>query len=603
MKTMRIRKKLLITSFLTVALATFPIAIISIHSLFQASVNQALDFGEKSAYYNSEIINTWLEEKSMNIVHLTSQISETDDKDEVERLLKQYSETNEDFISIFIGLEDNTMIDAYGWKPDPNYVVAERPWYIKAYDTPKSVTTSVYMDANKKEYVTALAQGIEWQGLKGVIAGNIHVDYIVDKMDSIVYGKSGFAVLLDDSNHLITGPQDEQKVELFNQINQKIKIDEGGLTTAETVIVDVESIQYIAAFSSIKGFNWNLFLIAPLDDFIGPAHKLKDQMIYTIAFILGVAIIFGYILSRSISKPIEKLIEAVSHIAKGDFENVIEIKSKDEIGELSLELDGMRRNLKKIFESIKYESRIIAMNSQSLSDHLKETYQGTYRFLSLLSHDIKTPVTLIKGYVKAIEMDMVDKTKEKEYIERIGYRADQIEKIVGDILDCTHEVNDMKINKKSISLSDYANMVVYNSENYCKNQNRFFVKEVQQIELIKDIQVSVDLIKIHRVINNILSNAIKFSAEGSIIKLVIKLQSDLVLTYIQDEGKGISMDEKDKIFNLFYQSEDSKKGYGLGLYINKAMIEAHQGSIYFDSKINHGTASGFYLPINKRTWL
>ena len=297
------------------------------------------------------------------------------------------------------------------------------------------------------------------------------------------------------------------------------------------------------------------------------------------------------------SRPILKMVKGVSDIAGGDFDNEINIDARDEIGNLSDEINKMRINLKEIFNSIKYESKILSMNSENLSNHLKDTYTGTYRFISMLSHDIKTPITLIKGYSKALEMGILDKEKETEYIERISYRSEQIEKIVADVLDNTYEANNLKINLKKVTCEDFINTVIYNSENYVINQKRRFKQNIDLSNFnAKDI-VYVDLIKIQRVVNNILSNAVKFSEEDSLIELEIKKVSGRIFTCFKDQGKGIKEEEREKIFNMFYKSDDSKKGYGLGLYINKAIVEAHEGEVHFESVYKRGTESGFYLNI------
>lgn len=593
----KLRMKLLVILLLTGLIASIPMAMIGITSLISASKEQAIDFGEKSAYYNSEIINTWLTEKANALTNLKNQLADLDDEIEMRKLLRSYSNANSDFISIFIGYEDNELFDAYGWKPEDSYIVRERPWYVKAFNQDNLVTTSVYVDKNKNENVTAIATEFNFGTRRGVLAANIYVDYIVDKVDNIKYGNSGYAVLLDDSNQVISGPDSEINKELFKSIVKELELKNITLDKSETFELNVEDITYLAAYSNIEDFDWNLFLIAPLSDFMEPAFSMANNIIYILIAIFILIFIIGYYLSSSMSRPILKMVKGVSDIAGGDFDNEINIDARDEIGNLSDEINKMRINLKEIFNSIKYESKILSMNSENLSNHLKDTYTGTYRFISMLSHDIKTPITLIKGYSKALEMGILDKEKETEYIERISYRSEQIEKIVADVLDNTYEANNLKINLKKVTCEDFINTVIYNSENYVINQKRRFKQNIDLSNFnAKDI-VYVDLIKIQRVVNNILSNAVKFSEEDSLIELEIKKVSGRIFTCFKDQGKGIKEEEREKIFNMFYKSDDSKKGYGLGLYINKAIVEAHEGEVHFESVYKRGTESGFYLNI------
>ncbi|KUO49577.1 MAG: hypothetical protein APF76_03455 [Desulfitibacter sp. BRH_c19] len=595
----KIRTKLLVIMMIIVVIAALPITSISMTSLIKSSKEQAKDFGEKSAYYNSEIINTWLSEKAKILMQLKTQLKQEMSEEELKELLRVYSDINQDFISVFIGTDNNEMVDAYGWIPDESYNVTERPWYQKAINQETYITTSVYWDVNKKEKVTAIASSIDLQERKGVIAANIYVDYIFEIIDDIKYGDNGFAILLDDNYNLITGPKDENQLTVFNHIFEILTSKDQVFSQSEAFEIEIDGVDYIAAYSSIKGFDWTLVLVAPLSDFIHSAYAMRSQMIYILLGTLVLIIMINYYLSRSISLPIETLANGVSRIAKGDFDNAINIKTRDEIGKLSKELDKMRINLKKIFESLKYESKIISMNSQNLFQHLDETYQGTSHFLSMLSHDIKTPITVIKGYSKALSMEMVDPDKTKEYIERIQYRSEQIENIITDILDNTYEAHNIKVNLKEIKIADYINMVLYNSENYVNNQKHQFIREIDYKSIDVEGTIAVDIIKIHRVINNILSNAVKFSEDGSEIILVIKEEEGRILTCFKDYGTGIRAEEREKIFNMFYKSDKSKKGYGLGLYINKAIIEAHNGEIVFESEYQHGTTSGYYLNVIK----
>lgn len=590
----KLRTRILVIMLVIGLIAALPITFISMTSLIRSSIEQAKDFGEKSAYYNSQIINTWLTEKAKTLTELKARLKQQKNAEEVRKLLKMYSDINQDFISIFIGLDNNEMIDAYGWIPDESYKIIKRPWYQKAINKEGYITTAVYRDVNKKENVTAVASGIDLLGKKGVIAANIYVDYIVEIINGIKYGENGFAVLLDDSYNLITGPKDEQKLAVFNRIFEMLEKGKD-FNQSDAYEIEIDGVKYIAAYSSIEGFDWSLFLVAPLSDFIHIAYAMRTQMLYILLGTLVLIIMVDYYMSRSISLPIETLVKGVSRIAKGDFDTAINIQTQDEIGELSIELDKMRTNLKRIFESLKYESKIISMNSQNLIQHLDETYQGTYRFLMMLSHDIKTPITLIKGYSKALSMEMVDPDKTKEYIERIQYRCEQIENIVTDILDNTYEANDIRVNPKAIKISDYVNMILYNSENYVNNQKHHFVQKIDYEGIDLEGTVAVDITKIQRVVNNILSNAVKFSDDDSVIELVIKEEDGRILTCFRDYGIGIKAEEQTKIFNMFYKSDDSKKGYGLGLYINKAIVEAHDGEIFFKSVYKEGTISGYYL--------
>jgi signal transduction histidine kinase len=589
----RISRKILVAFFIIGFISIVPISMIGFDSIVGSSRELALSFGERSAYYNASIIRTWLDEKSKLLLNIKDELMDIEDEVELLGELNRYAEINDDFISLYIGFDDNHMVDAYGWTPPESYEITDRPWYVKAKDREKTATTSVYMDVNKNEQVIALASGITIDGREGVIASNIYVDYLESIIEDIRFGESGFVLLLDENGQIIAGPGSELKMNIFNGIISQIE----SRKDAFSLEVTYDEVKYIASAHTIEGYEWSIFLIAPLDDFIESAYAMGIQYLYVVFVVILLIIAVDFFLSRAMSKPIEQLMQNMRQLARGEFEKPVEIKSSDELGILSDELDKMRINLKKIFDTIRYESRILSMNSQTLEEHLDETYKGTRNFMALLSHDIKTPITLIKGYSKGLRMGIIDDEKTKEYFERIEYRADQIEKIVTDILDDTHSVNNLKINMVDITIADYINLLVYNSENLVRNSMKEFEVHVESPYSVDHYKISIDVIKIQRVINNLITNAIKFSPEGSTVVLLLKVEDGELLTAVVDQGIGIDEEDVDKIYNMFYKGNEDTKGYGLGLYINKAIIEAHGGRVYISSKKGEGTTSGYVLKI------
>jgi len=571
-------------------------ASLTLSALIENSKAQAMDFGEKSAKYNSEIIKIWLTEKTKVLQGLDTKLASHQSQFTRQSLLKLFSDSNPDFISIFYGLEDNTFIDAYGWIPHNSYEVTSRPWYTEAKYEDKSITTSVYTDANKNTSVTAIATSIELDDTSGVLAANIDIRYLIDLVQGITFGKTGFAVLTDDNGEIITVSKAAESLYSASLLNDNTLPK---LKTVPLQFTEINNTDYIIASSTIEGFDWNLILIAPMSDFLDSAHTIRLNIIYLTAGIIVMIVLLDLYLGYTFSKPVEGLMECISRIAKGNFDQKIEIRSKDEIGHLVQELEKMRKNLKKIFNSMRYESDILALNTQGLSEHIEGLHVGTNRFMSMLSHDIKTPVTLIKGYSKAISLGRIDPEKFDMYINRIHYRSEQIEQIVEDVLDHTYEVQDISIRTSKIKCSDFANMLLDNAKQYVLNQNRVFKQSIQMDALNKLDTLHIDLVKIQRVMNNILSNAIKYSDEDSIIELQIYEEEGSIITVIQDHGTGIDPHELDKIFNMFYKAENSKKGYGLGLYIVKGIILAHQGQLILESKPNQGTRCGFALKISK----
>ncbi len=591
----KLRHKLMLAMIVISIISTIPTAFITLNALVSSAKNQAMEFGEKSAEYNSEIVRIWLGEKTNTLIALNKKLVNSKSIYSRKMLLQLFSDSNPDFISLFYGLEDNTLVDAYGWIPDPNYDVVSRPWYTKASMTDHFITTSVYNDANKNRNVTALAMGTELDGMQGVLAANIDIQYLIELVQDIRFGKSGIALLIDDNGEVITASKTNGNSEAYNDL---IETYISNNKTDGVRYIDNSEREYIIASSIIEGYDWSIVLLAPITDFLDTVEGVRKEIVYLVSSILIIIILLDLYLGYTFSRPIEGLMECISRIARGDFDQQIEVRSKDEIGQLVKELDKMRIKLKKIFTSMRYESDILTMNTQNLSDHIEGMHVGTNRFMSMLSHDIKTPVTLIKGYSKAITLNRVDEEKAKAYIERIHYRSEQIEQIVEDILDNTYEVQNIAARLTPVSCMEYANLILRNVKEHVIQQNRDFKMKLDLDSLSMLGRVHVDLVKIQRVMNNILSNAIKYSDKDSAIELQIYYKDNQLITVVEDRGIGIAPAEMSKIFNMFYKAENSKKGYGLGLYIVKGIIEVHSGQIILDSNLDQGTRCGFSLDIH-----
>lgn len=592
----KVRDRILATLLIVGVLSALPIAVIGVNTILRSSREQAQSFGEKSADYNAQIISTWLNEKMKLLLSLKQQLYALSGEDPVQDYLRMYAKTSPDIISIFIGFDDNRMIDAYDWAPPPEYRVTERPWYSVAKGRENAVT-SVYLDQNKQDYVIAIATDLNFRHNEGVLAANIYADYVKGILDEIRFGDTGFAMLLDDRNQLICPNSDPGKIALFRSLLGELEGRYGAERSGSTYEVRLDGVSYLTTVADVKGYGWKLFLIAPISDFTKSARTMVTQFIFVISFLLIIIILLDYFISRSISQPIDRLIHIISSLAGGFFDIEIRPTSQDELGQLTTALDKMRSNLKSIFESMEYEGTLIAMNSQALAARLSETYRGTHRFMSMLSHDIKTPVTLIKGYATALDAGIVSEEKAQEVTRKILYRVDQIEMIVKDVLDSTYELNNLRVNRQQVSCRDFLGILRYNAEGWVADQARTLEISCALDDMPENAGVAVDIVKLQRVMNNLLSNAMKFSKEDTVITLYFGYADRRLLICVRDRGPGIRDEDKERIFNMFYKADESKAGYGLGLYISQAILDAHGSQRYLKTDQGEGCAIGFYIDV------
>lgn len=219
-------------------------------------------------------------------------------------------------------------------------------------------------------------------------------------------------------------------------------------------------------------------------------------------------------------------------------------------------------------------------------------------FISIVSHELKTPVALIKGYVCTLNRKDVkwDSAFVDESLKIIEEEADHLNGLIENLLDATRlQTGKFSIQKTDISIPDIARRLV---ERFSTQTDKHTFK----IDFPDDFpSVMADDTRIEQVLSNLISNAIKYSQKGE-ITIGGEARRDKVIVCVSDEGPGISQQDLPFIFDRFYRSPDAArktKGTGLGLYLTQQIIEAHKGRIWIDTERNKGARFCFSLPRNE----
>lgn len=373
--------------------------------------------------------------------------------------------------------------------------------------------------------------------------------YIVTKEDKVIYF-----------------PKDMSKFDVEKVID---KAESKGIERR----VEINNASYIledAEFYLKDGAKGRVVLLAPIGK-EGDLFK-KFLILIGIVFILsfiGVNIIMSYQFSKTILKPISQLKKATSEIKSGNLEQEIIEDGDKEIKELCYNFEVMRIQLKdSINEKMKYDD-----NRKIL--------------VSSISHDLKTPITSIKGYVEGI-LDGVANTPEKieTYLKTIYSKAEHVDHMIDDLLLYS------KLDLKQLPFNfERTDIVEYFS--YCIDETKHeFTKSNIEIKFINDLKqsrfVMIDRERMRRVIINILDNSRKYMGkkEGE-VTINLRETNSSIIAEIRDNGVGIDSDDINKMFDRFYRADSSRggvKGSGLGLAISKQIVEGHKGRIW---AINH----------------
>lgn len=300
---------------------------------------------------------------------------------------------------------------------------------------------------------------------------------------------------------------------------------------------------------------------------------------FTILVITGLSV--GSWIYRSVAGPLVKLKKATYNIKAGNLDFVLEVEGTDEFSELCQDFEDMRKRLK---ESA--EERVV-MDKEN-----KE-------LISNISHDLKTPMTAIKGYVEGI-MDGIADTPEKmeRYIRTIYNKTSEMDHLINELTFYSKiDTNRIPYTFSKLNVEDYFNDCA---------EELSVEMETKNIELVyanyvdSKVQVIADGEQIRRVIHNIISNSIKYmdKAKG-IIQIRVKDVGDFIQVEIEDNGKGIAAKDLTNIFDRFYRTDvsrnSSKGGSGIGLSIVKKIMEDHGGKVWATSREGIGTIMYFVL--------
>lgn len=226
------------------------------------------------------------------------------------------------------------------------------------------------------------------------------------------------------------------------------------------------------------------------------------------------------------------------------------------------------------------------------ADELKST------FISVISHELKTPVALIKGYVSTLRREDAawDRRIVQDSLEVIEEEADHLTELIENLLDASR----LQAGALAINLSDVAlNVLAERTADRFRTQTQ---NHTIRVEFSPDFPVILaDEDRITQVLANLLSNAIKYSPEGGEIVMSGQARANQVVICISDQGPGIAPDDIPHVFDRFYRSSEATrktKGTGLGLYLARAVVEAHHGRIWIDPKPGQGARVCFSLPRN-----
>ena len=321
-----------------------------------------------------------------------------------------------------------------------------------------------------------------------------------------------------------------------------------------------QSVGYVFACSSAKVVN----------NIIGSTVK---TLLHTSLWVFFAALVGVYFLSERIVGPLKHMSRAAKSYATGNFDIRIPVEGNDEVAELAAAFNQMATGLQNL-------------------ENMRRS------FLANVSHDLKTPMTTIAGFIDAILSGAIPPENQQEYLERIKEEVLRLSRLVRQLLDLSRiQAGDRKIEPTTFDICEMARQIVLSFEQRIEEKRLEVEFDCEE----ENLTVMADKDAIYQLLYNLCDNAVKFSRDGGVYRIRIVTGDRKVRVSVYNEGQGIMKEDLPFVFERFYKSDKSrgldKTGVGLGLFISKTIIDAHRESITVDSEQGKYCEFTFTLPL------
>ncbi len=301
---------------------------------------------------------------------------------------------------------------------------------------------------------------------------------------------------------------------------------------------------------------------------------------FAILFSFAVTFIIVYLVSYRLTKPLREMSVASKQYATGDFSKRITIK----------------RPRFRIFGQDETDELVQAFNS--MAQALATLEMSRRSFVANVSHELKTPMTTIGGFIDGILDGTIESDKEQQYLKIVSDEVKRLSRLVTGMLNMSKlEAGELDLKPQKFDVSEMLFRTLLGFEQVIEKKNI----DVRGLDSMANNPVTADKDMINQVIYNLIDNAVKFTPEGGYIEVSSKSDPEKVIVKVRNSGKGIPSEEIDKIFERFYKIDKSRsfdvKGAGMGLYLCKTIIELHGGQIVARSEAGEYAEFIFQLPL------
>ena len=328
----------------------------------------------------------------------------------------------------------------------------------------------------------------------------------------------------------------------------------------------------ISSNDAVHGYVICLSSTEKEDHLIGITRR---AVINSSAWVMLAAVIAIYFITERIIHPLKNMTKAAKQFAKGDFESRVTVNGEDEVSELGRAFNHMAESLENL-----------------------EKMRNS--FLASVSHDLRTPMTTIAGFIDGITSGAIPPEKHEYYLNIISVEVHRLSRLVSELLDISRlESGDRKLEFVDFDVAEVARLILISFESKIDEKRLDVEFDVEEDSMF----ARADKDAVYQVLYNLCHNAIKFSCEGGRFRIGMSKRGGKIEVRVFNDGQLIPEEDIPMIFERFYKSDKSrgldKSGVGLGLYICKTIIDAHGENISVESREGFGTEFTFTLKLGE----
>jgi signal transduction histidine kinase len=438
--------------------------------------------------------------------------------------------------------------------------------------------------------------------IAGILAARVSLENLYRIIEKIDIGRSGEVFIVNKDGNIIFH-KNRSKILVDNISNnfavREVTYEKNGIHE----YINYKGEKVLGSYYWLPLYRWGLIVEKNTGEAYAGALTLGQFMVSISSLAIISVIFLAIIIARRLTEPIKSLEEGAVGLVEGNFKP-IKVSSNNEIGRLteifnrtSTELIDIRRKLE---DKIEVANKDLEEKNKKLiaaNEELKQLDKLKSDFISLVSHELKTPLSSIRLSAECLESeDNIDPAAEKELLQAIIRNIDRQTRFINEILDLSKiEAGKMEFRLEHADFGKIANMAFENIRQLALKKNITVSLEIPE----KLSPVLADKEKLIIVLNNLFENALKFTPDGGSILLSAKDEVGSIEVKMKDTGVGIEKEKLGKIFEKFYQvdSASSRKigGCGLGLSISSGIIRAHGSEIRVESEPGDGSAFSFRL--------